>query len=137
MRFSVVADPVSSILNEPEKCAICGSASRLENGLCLNCLLRGALDDDGVASSRVAFKETLAAIDLRIAEWRIGDYEILDEIGRGGMGVIYRAREPHSGRIVALKCVLGYHVDSDQTLARFRREAETAARLDHPNIMPV
>src|SRR5438270_8867486 len=53
------------------------------------------------------------------------------------MGVIYRARERHSKRIVALKRVLNYHADSDQTLARFRREAEMATKLDHPNIIPV
>ena len=53
------------------------------------------------------------------------------------MGVVYQAKEPHSGRIVALKCVLAYQGDSDQVVARFRREAETAARLDHPNIVPI
>jgi tetratricopeptide (TPR) repeat protein len=84
-----------------------------------------------------AFKQALAAVKSRDGDWSIGDHEILDEIARGGMGVIYRAREPHSGRIVALKCILAYQGDSDQALARFRREAETVARLDHPNIVPI
>jgi serine/threonine protein kinase/tetratricopeptide (TPR) repeat protein len=137
MEICALTDSPASTRRELKKCPNCGSASRLENALCLNCLLQGALEDGVVAPAKATFKETLAAMDFRVAEWRIGEFEILDEIGRGGMGVIYRAREPHSGRIVALKCVLGYHVDSDQTLARFRREAETAARLDHPNIMPV
>jgi tetratricopeptide (TPR) repeat protein len=83
------------------------------------------------------FKEALAAVRSRDGDWHIADHEILDEIARGGMGVVYQAKEPHSERIVALKCVLAYHGDSDHVVARFRREAETAARLDHPNIVPI
>src|SRR4029077_4984834 len=61
----------------------------------------------------------------------------LDEIGRGGMGVIYRARQRHSHRIVAVKRVLNYHADSQETFIRFRREADAVASLDHPNILPI
>ena len=129
--------PPFSIPEEPELCAECKSGSRLANGLCLNCLLRGALGEDEIPLETEAFKKALAAVKSRDGDWSIGDHEILDEIARGGMGVIYRAREPHSGRIVALKCMLAYQGDSDQALARFRREAETVARLDHPNIVPI
>jgi serine/threonine protein kinase/tetratricopeptide (TPR) repeat protein len=137
MQLGNVTDSLSAGLREPQKCASCNSASRLENGLCLNCLLSSALQGAPISSAKATFKDALAAMEIRHTKSRIGDYEILEEIGRGGMGVIYRAREPHSERIVALKCILSYHVDSDQAVARFRREAETATRLDHPNIVPI
>ena len=124
-------------VEDPQVCSECQSVSRLTNGLCLNCLLRGALSEGNSPGGRDAFKEALAAVKSRDGDWHIADHEILHEIARGGMGVVYQAREPHSGRIVALKCVLAYQGDSDHVVARFRREAETAARLDHPNIVPI
>jgi len=124
--------------SESGSCAKCGSASRIGRGFCLNCLLSAGINGNG---DHLQTEETLDELLGRIhgpdADWLLGNYQILEEIGRGGMGVIYRARQRHSRRIVALKRILSCHADSRETLMRFRREAQAAAKLDHPNILPI
>lgn len=120
----------------PAPCSNCHTTARLSRGLCLGCLIGSALDEaDQTPQHDLA--ALLAAVPASQNLRQLGNYELLEEIGRGGMGVIYRARQRHSRRIVALKRVLSYHAESRETLARFRREAEAASSLDHPNILPI
>jgi TolB-like protein/tRNA A-37 threonylcarbamoyl transferase component Bud32 len=87
--------------------------------------------------SQAFYQSVLAEVDAPHKSWFLGNYEILEQIGCGGMGVIYRARQRHSRRIVAVKRVLSYRADSHGALQRFRQEAQAVASLDHPNILPI
>ncbi|HQR46988.1 MAG TPA: serine/threonine-protein kinase, partial [Thermoanaerobaculia bacterium] len=68
---------------------------------------------------------------------RIGHYEVLEPLGEGGMGVVYKARDTRLGRLVALKVVRADPADDAERRARFLREARTASGLSHPGILVV
>src|SRR5215216_6412594 len=68
---------------------------------------------------------------------RLGPYEIVEEIGRGGMATVYRAFQPNVGRFVAVKVIHRSIAGDARAIERFQREAKLIARLEHPHLLPI
>ena len=135
-KATVPPEAIEGIGEDLTTCPHCGATTQLDHGTCINCFLRAGIEGKG-EGSRETFESILLEANVTDTHWRLGHYEILEEIGRGGMGVIYRARQQHSHRVVAVKRMLSHQVNSHETLVRFRREAQAVASLDHSNILPI
>lgn len=118
---------------EAAVCPGCGNALPKGAVVCAVCLLDAALlPDQGEASEPLVYANNAPA-----SEQRFGAYDLLEVIARGGMGIIYRARQRESKRVVALKMILPQQLDDTTGTERFKAEARAASGLEHPNIVPL
>jgi len=141
-------------MNEPGHCAQCGASvpADIAGGICPQCELRGALnlstEPTQIASGPLAQADESSSLATVtdpergevpgvFSRRRFGDYELLEEIAQGGMGIVYKARQMSLNRMVAVKMILAGQFATTQIAQRFRGEAAAVGTLQHPNIVAI
>jgi len=122
------------------RCGLVFASDKLD-GLCPACLLNSLFGAAEAEDASVFWEEEEEAPAKAVSEpattRRFSHFDLLEELGRGGMGVVYRARDLGTGRIIALKVLQAHHLEVPDLVLRFRSEVRAVTSLDHPHVLPV
>jgi eukaryotic-like serine/threonine-protein kinase len=142
--WQVPAGPPSAHPDDVPLCPVCGvpAETLTHPGLAtpatgLERFAQGAAPAVAAALAAAAPPRSAPPVETEQPPPRIAGYEILEELGQGGMGIVYKARQLATDRLVALKVIRKERLSNPESVRRFRREAQAAARLAHPNVVLV